>query len=117
MPRDHRPYLDDIVDATRRIREYTAGMDETAFAGDLKTQDAVIRNLEVIGEAARSIPDDLKAGTPEIEWRKIVGLRNILTHEYFGISIPIIWDVIQTKLAPLETTCRHLLEKQVKTKK
>jgi uncharacterized protein with HEPN domain len=74
-----------------------------------KTQDAVIRNLEIIGEAARTIPDEVKDETAEIEWYKIVALRNMLIHEYFGVNLKIIWDVIQNKLNALESTCRELL--------
>lgn len=110
MPRDFRLYLDDMLEAIGRIQEYTADMDEAAFARDSKTQDAVVRNLEVIGEAARNLPDQMKAGAPEIDWRKIVGLRNILIHEYFGISTPILWDIIQNKLGTLGRTCRRLLQ-------
>jgi uncharacterized protein with HEPN domain len=84
-------------------------MDYKAFEADRKTQDAVIRNLEIIGEAARTIPDEVKDETAEIEWYKIVALRNILIHEYFGVNLKIIWDVIQNKLNALESTCRELL--------
>ncbi len=84
-------------------------MDYNAFEADRKTQDAVIRNLEVIGEAARTIPDEVKDETSEIEWYKIVALRNILIHEYFGVNLKIIWDVIQNKLNALESACRKLL--------
>jgi uncharacterized protein with HEPN domain len=110
MFRDHRLYLDDILEAIGRIHEYVRGMDQRDFGLDRKTQDAVIRNLEVIGEAARNLPDSMKDEVKEIDWRKVVGLRNILTHEYFGISIPIVWDVIQNKLHPLEEACKKLLE-------
>jgi uncharacterized protein with HEPN domain len=110
MHRDFRLYLDDILDAIHQIRTYLADQDEEAFANDRKTQDAVIRNLEIIGEAAGNLPDQVRQGEPEIDWRKITGLRNILIHEYFGITVPIIWDVVQTKLGPLETVCRRLLE-------
>ena len=110
MRRDFRLYLDDILEAITQIRTYMADQSEEAFAGDRKTQDAVIRNLEIIGEAAGSIPDQIKKSEPEIDWRKITGLRNILIHEYFGINLPIIWDVVHTKLGPLETVCRRLLE-------
>ena len=110
MPRDFRLYLDDMLEAIGRIQVYTADTDEAAFARDLKTQDAVVRNLEVIGEAARNLPDQMKAGAPEIDWRKIVGLRNILIHEYFGISTPILWDIIQNKLGTLRRICRRLLD-------
>ena len=110
MPRDHRLYLDDILEAIGNVREYTAGLDYGAFARDKKTRDAVVRNLEVIGEAAGHLPEKIRAAAPEIEWRKIVGIRNILIHEYFGVSLPVIWDVVQNKLEPLEKACRKLLE-------
>jgi uncharacterized protein with HEPN domain len=84
-------------------------MDYEAFEADRKTQHAVIRNLEVIGEAARVVPDEIKEKTEEIEWYKIIALRNILIHEYFGASLKIVWDVIQNKLDALESTCRRLL--------
>lgn len=109
MHRDPRLYLDDILEAIDKIRDYTSKMDYTAFSKDVKTQDAVIRNLEIIGEAAGRLQGAIQAESPDIEWRKIVGLRNILIHEYFGVSLPLIWDVIQSKLDPLESSCRILL--------
>jgi len=98
MPRDHRLYLDDILEAIDNIRNYTTGMDYEMLSRDRKTQDAVVRNLEVIGEAAGRLPESVRATAPEIEWRKIVGLRNILAHEYFSVSLPVAWDVVQNKL-------------------
>jgi len=109
MPRDHRLYLDDILEAIGSIRDYTTSMDYAAFSGDRKTQDAVARNLEIIGEAVGKLPSSLLATVEGIEWRKITGLRNILAHEYFGISLPIIWDVIENKLGDLEEATRSLL--------
>ena len=109
MPRDHRLYLDDILEAITKIRDYVGTLDYDAFRKDNKTQDAVIRNLEIIGEAAGRLPEAISAKAPEIEWHKIVGLRNILAHEYFGVSLPVIWDVIQHKLEPLAAACRRLL--------
>ncbi len=113
MLRDFRLYLDDILEAIQQIRSYLANQDEEAFTKDRKTQDAVIRNLEIIGEAAGNLPEQIQKTVPEIDWRKIKGLRNILIHEYFGINLPILWDVVQTKLGPLETVCRKLIEKAV----
>lgn len=110
MPRDHRLYLDDILESIGRIRRHVGVMDYAAFKADEKTVDAVIRNLEVIGEAARSVPEPLRQGCPETEWRKIVALRNILIHDYFGINLEIIWDIVQHKLDDLESACRKLLE-------
>jgi len=110
MHRDYRLYLDDILEAIDRIQEYVEGLDEDTFSSDKKTQDAVIRNLEVIGEASRNLSDEMKAQADEIEWPKIIGLRNILAHEYFGVSIPIVWDIIQNKLHPLREACTKLLK-------
>ncbi len=110
MHRDPRLYLDDMLEAIALIREYTSSYDYQRFSLDRKTQDAVVRNLEIIGEAAGRLPESVRAKAPEIEWRKIVGLRNILVHEYFGVSLPVIWDVVQNKLASLEIVCRNLLK-------
>ena len=86
------------------------GYDAASFAADRKTQDAVVRNLEIIGEAASRLPEGIRGIAPEMEWRKIVGLRNILIHEYFGISLPIVWDIVSNKLAPLRVACLQILE-------
>ena len=115
MPRDYGLYLDDILEAIDQIQHYVQGMDENDFISDRTTQDAVIRNLEIIGEAARNLPDSLKAEELEIEWRKIVGLRNILAHEYFGVSVPIVWDIVRNKLQPLRSTCSRLLTRLEET--
>jgi len=97
MPRDYKQQLDDILQAITFIREYVKGMDYNAFEADRKTQDAVIRNLEIIGEAARAVPDEIRDKASEIEWYKIIALRNILIHEYFGVNLKIVWDVIKNK--------------------
>lgn len=110
MPRDPRLYLDDILEATARIQEYTSGLDYSEFVQDTKTQDAVVRNLEIIGEAAGRLPESTRYRAAHIEWRKIVGLRNILAHRYFSVSLPVVWDVVSSKLGPLESACRGLLE-------
>lgn len=109
MLRDYKQQLDDILQAITFIREYIKDMDYKAFEADRKTQDAVIRNLEIIGEAARTIPGKVRDKAAEIEWYKIIALRNILIHEYFGVNLKIVWDVIQNKLDAVESTCRRLL--------
>jgi uncharacterized protein with HEPN domain len=110
MPRDPRVYLKDILEAVRRVGSYTENMDFVAFAKNAMAIDAVIRNLEVIGEAAGRIPEEIRADSPEIEWRKIIALRNVLAHEYFGIHTKIVWDVIVDKLGPLEQACQKILK-------
>jgi uncharacterized protein with HEPN domain len=110
MPRDHGVYLIDILEAVRRILSYTEGMSLVDFEKSLVTIDAVVRNLEVIGEAAGRIPGEIQAEAPDIEWRKIIALRNVLAHEYFGVNTKIVWDVVVNKLRPLERASRRILE-------
>ena len=109
MSRDFKLYLDDMIEAIRAIREYTGGMTFESFAADRKTIDAVVRNLEIIGEAAGNLPEEIKDKGGDIEWRKIIGLRNLLIHEYFGISKPVVWDIVQNKLDLLEKFCSNQL--------
>ncbi len=110
MPREYKLYLSDILEALERIQEYTKSMTFKDFAKSNITIDAVVRNLEVIGEAARKLPSETKSKSPEVEWHKIVALRNILTHEYFGVNKQIVWDVVQNKLEPISKACKNLLE-------
>ena len=113
MSRDYRLYIDDIIEAIRRIKEFTNRMEFDAFKADIKTQDAVVRNLEIIGEASGRLPEAVRQAAPEIEWRKVVGIRNILAHGYFGISLPIIWDVVQNKLDELSDACSRLASEAI----
>jgi uncharacterized protein with HEPN domain len=108
MPREYRQQIDDILGSISYIKEYIIGMSFDDFAGDRKTQDAVIRNLEIIGEAARALPDEIKQKS-NIQWYKIVAFRNILIHEYFGVNLKLVWDVVENKLEELETECKALL--------
>jgi uncharacterized protein with HEPN domain len=111
MPRDFEVYLEDILEAIRKVRAYAAGMDRGQFEADEKTVDAVVRNLEIIGEAVKQIPEDVRQTHPQIPWRKISGLRDLLIHQYFGVNLEIVWDIIQTKLDDLEHAICNLLGK------
>jgi len=98
MPRTHQAYIADILDAIDRIEKMTSGMDFAKFSNDRTVQDAVVKNLLVIGEAVKSIPGRKRAGFEEVEWRKIAGLRDVLIHAYSNIDKRILWDVIKHKL-------------------
>ncbi len=109
MPRDFRLYLDDILECCRKIRKFTEGMSFEEFGSDLKTQDAVIRNFEIIGEAAGRLPEEIKSQFRAIEWAKIIGFRNILVHEYFGVKLETVWTAIQEKIPILEQETKAVL--------
>jgi uncharacterized protein with HEPN domain len=79
------------------------------FCNDAKTIGAVIRNLEIIGEAARRLREEIRIKYPDVEWHKIISLRNILIHEYPGIDLETIWDIIENKLSPLEKQVKEIL--------
>ncbi|HET8541621.1 MAG TPA: DUF86 domain-containing protein [Anaeromyxobacter sp.] len=95
--------------ACSKIRRFVAGMTFETFAGDERTQDAVIRNIEIIGEAAKKVPDEVVARAPEIPWRNIRGMRDMLAHGYFGTSLEIVWATATTRMDELESAVRKLL--------
>lgn len=108
--RDYKLYLDDILQAIEKIEKYTEGLTAEKLKKEDLVVDGVVRNLEIIGEAAKNIPQDLKKKYSDIEWKKIAGLRDILAHEYFGIDLVILWDIIKNKLPELKTKVTRLLK-------
>jgi uncharacterized protein with HEPN domain len=91
-------FLTDIKESIHRINMYTKGMDYEAFLEDIKTQDAVVRNLEIIGEATKSISEELKQKYPQIPWKGLAGVRDKLVHHYFGVNFDIVWNIIDEEL-------------------
>jgi uncharacterized protein with HEPN domain len=99
--RDWTLFLQDMLESIGNIAQYTSGMSFQDFLKDTRTRDAVVRNLEVLGEAARRIPDDIRERYPEIPWAQIVGLRNRLIHGYFLVDYGIVWEIVQDELPQL----------------
>jgi uncharacterized protein with HEPN domain len=112
MSREWQLYADDIVEACGKIQRFVHGMSYEAFVADERTRDAVIRNIEVIGEAAKNLPEHVTALAPQIEWRKVCGMRDVLAHAYFGVDLDFVWDTATTRVAELEAAVRSLLPSQ-----
>ena len=110
-PRDPSLRLQDIAEALDRIFDYTASHSLESFAADRKTIDAVVRNLEVIGEAARHMDAETAARLSDVPWQDMRDLRNLLIHEYFGVSVAIIWETISRDLRPVREAIRRDLER------
>jgi uncharacterized protein with HEPN domain len=110
MSRNIRLYLEDILGCCAKVLRYTQDITFEQFITDEKTFDAVARNLQIIGEAVKNIPPKMRSLAPEIEWRKIAGLRDILAHTYFQIENEIIWDIVQNKVQPLQAQIQQLWE-------
>ncbi|MBI5896307.1 MAG: DUF86 domain-containing protein [Desulfobacterales bacterium] len=106
--RDISDYLTDIRDAIAEVEEFTKGMTFEIFSADKKTINAVIRSLEVIGEATKHIPDDFRKQYPSIPWSKMAGMRDVLIHDYMGVDLKTVWKVAVERLPELATLMRPI---------
>lgn len=111
--RDFRLYCADILDSGSAILEFVKGFSFEEFRIDRKTYSAVIREFQIIGEAVGKLPDKLKQRYPDIEWQDIKDFRNLLTHEYFGIDLEIVWKIIQDDLPVLMKAVREIVQSEV----
>ena len=108
-PRDYKVFLEDILTAITNIEKYTAGLSLEKFRSDAKTRDAVVRNLEVIGEATKRIPDSIRQAYPDIEWKPAAAMRDFLIHEYPEVDVEAVWDTIKTDIPVFKTGVTHCL--------
>ena len=112
MKREYEDYLSDMLENAEKALSFVKGLDYDGFNKDDKATYAVIRAFEIIGEAARKIPDDVREANPEIQWREITGMRNKLTHEYFGINTKVVWRTVQEDLPTIIPVLRKMLKKK-----
>lgn len=114
MRRSHLLYLEDILESASNIQSYAGSFSFDELIKDKMRVDAIVRNFEIIGEAASKIPQEIRDKYPMIEWRKIADFRNVLAHEYFGIKYKILWDIIKNKIPDLKTAIQSILVEEKK---
>jgi uncharacterized protein with HEPN domain len=105
-------YLADTKEAVIRINTYTQDLVFEQFIDDKKTQDAVVRNLEIIGEAAKNISEELKSGSPQIPWKDLAGVRDKLIHHYFGVNFDIVWNIAKKELPDVLSRIEEILKNE-----
>lgn len=110
MAKDPKIYLQHVLESIEAIEQYAKGQSIEMFLTSMRDQDAVIRRLEVIGEAVKNISEDFKNRHPEVPWSKIAGMRNVLIHEYFVVDIRAVWDTIQDDLPQLKRQLREIAD-------
>ncbi len=107
--RDHRLYIKDILAAMESIEAFTEGMTLKAFQADDKTASAVMRKLEIIGEAAKQVPDEVRAAYPDIPWKEMAGMRDRLIHSYFGVDYRLVWATVKKRLPQVKPHIQRML--------
>ncbi len=107
--RGDREFLEDIAEAIRRATEYSHDLRYDDFVADLKTQDAVLRTLEVIGEATKRLSETMRRQNPGVPWKNMAGVRDKLVHDYFGVNLDIVWQIVHEELPEVATNIEQIL--------
>ena len=110
MTREYDDYLRDMLENAEKALSFIGGLDYETFRSDDKALYAAIRALEIMGEAARNVPEELRGANPQLKWREIAGMRNKLMHEYFGINTRVVWRTLQEDLPEIIPILRRMLE-------
>ena len=111
MAKDYKAYISHILESIMLIEQYTKNISFEEFEKDRKTIDAVIRNFEIIGEASNKLPEEFRKQYPEVPWRSIIGLRNVLIHDYLGVDIKAVWGNLKQELPHLKEQMQSILER------
>jgi|SRR5580765_750554 len=109
MSRDYNLYLNDILESCKKARGYVSGLTFEGFSADGKTIDAVVRNLEIIGEAVKSVPPEILSSQPQIDWKRIRRFRDIIAHYYFKVDLEVVWGITQENIVELEAAVSAIM--------
>lgn len=110
--RDVRLFLHDMLEAIEKVERYTSGLSFAQFESNDLVVDAVVRNLEIIGEAAKFIPPELRARYDAVNWSRVVGFRNIVIHAYFDVDVEIVWTIATQRLVELKPVLEQMLQEE-----
>ena len=115
--RGDKLYLKDISDSIRKIEKYTQNLNYNKFSNNLLIIDAVVRNLEIIGEASKNLSKEIKILYPEIPWQEMAGMRNKVIHEYFGVNLKIVWKTIKKRIPEVKPKIKEVFRKMNQERK